>query len=232
VSTSPTLNQSEILSSPNPKTRRQRQSEGRREGADTRAKAHTGAALAGAGGGGPGNHPDHPCWHCLKEIEKEEGRGGRREEGGGGVEEERGDQAESAQPTERMEEGQMLKIATEILLHQFPQTPLTYLSLPLPNHSQSSHDSPSPALRIPEELSDTQQFDPQPAPASTLDGQADMDALVPPLRQVEEAEIQEWAEVPLLAGDRKEEKEDKEEKEREKGRGRSGEKRREATSWI
>jgi hypothetical protein len=72
----------------------------------------------------------------------------------------------------------MREIATDILLQQFPQTPLTYLSLPLPNHSQSSHDSPSPALRIPEELSNTQQFDPQPAPPSTPDGQDDMDVLV------------------------------------------------------
>jgi hypothetical protein len=84
-------------------------------------------------------------------------------------------------------EGLTRKIATDILLHQFPQTPFTYLSLLLPNHSQSSHDSPSPALRIPEELSGTQQFDPQPAPPSTPDGQDDMDALVLPLKQAEEA---------------------------------------------
>jgi hypothetical protein len=81
----------------------------------------------------------------------------------------------------------MRKVATDILLHQFPQTPLTYLSLPLPNHSQSSHNLPSPTLRIPEELSDTQQFDPQPARAWTPDGQDDMDALVPPPKQAEEA---------------------------------------------
>jgi hypothetical protein len=53
-----------------------------------------------------------------------------------------------------------------------------------------------------------------------------MDALLPPLRQAEEAvppliqaeeaEIQEGAEMPLLVGDRKDEKEEKEEKERER----------------
>jgi hypothetical protein len=107
-----------------------------------------------------------------------------------------------------MEEGQMRKIATDILLHQFPQTPLIYLSLPLPNHSQSSQDSSSPALRIPEELSNAQQFDPQPAPVSTPDGQDDMNALLPPLKYAEEAEIQKEAEMPLLASDRREEKEE------------------------
>jgi hypothetical protein len=85
---------------------------------------------------GPTDHPTHPClFQCIKEVEEEKGRGGGREEGGGGVEEGEGDQAESAQPTEIVEEGQMRKISTDIFLHQFPQTPLVYLSLPLPNIS-------------------------------------------------------------------------------------------------
>jgi hypothetical protein len=54
---------------------------------------------------------------------------GRRENGGGRIKEEKRDQAEGPQPTERAEEEQMRKIATDILLHQFPQTPLAYLSL-------------------------------------------------------------------------------------------------------
>jgi hypothetical protein len=39
---------------------------------------------------------------------------------------------------------------------------------------------------------------------------------VPPLKQEEEAETQEGAEMPILTGDGKEEKEEKEEKERER----------------
>jgi hypothetical protein len=58
--TSPTLNQSEILSSPNPKTRRQRQSEGRGEGADAGATAHPGADLAGGRGGWSSRPPRPP----------------------------------------------------------------------------------------------------------------------------------------------------------------------------
>jgi hypothetical protein len=91
---------------------------------------------------------------------------------------------------EIVEEVQMRKISTDILLHQFPQTPLVHLSLPLPNISQSSQDSPSPALRIPKELSDTKQLEPRPAPTSTLDDQDDMDALLPRPERTEEAEIQ------------------------------------------
>jgi hypothetical protein len=48
--TSPTLNQSEILSSPNPKTRRQRQSEGRGEGANTGKGLTQGRLWQGRGG--------------------------------------------------------------------------------------------------------------------------------------------------------------------------------------
>jgi hypothetical protein len=137
-----------------------------------------------------------------------------REEGSGGVEDGEGDQAESAQPTEIVEEGQMRKISTDILLHQFPQTPLVYLSLPLPNISQSSQDSPSPALRIPEELSDTKQLEPRPAPTSTPGNQDDMDALLPPAEQTEEAGIQKGTNESPSAGNGKEEKEEKEEKEK------------------
>jgi hypothetical protein len=100
------------------------------------------------------------------------------------------DQAKSVQTTEIVEKGQMRKISMDILLHQFPQTSLVYLSLPLSNISQSSQDSPSPALRTPEELSDTKQPESRPAPTSTLGIQDDTDALLPPPEPMEEAEIQ------------------------------------------
>jgi hypothetical protein len=96
-----------------------------------------------------------------------------------------------------VDEGQMRKISMDILLHQFPQTPLVYLSLPLRNISQSSQDSPSPARRIPEELSDTKQLEPRPTPT-------------------EEAEIQKGTSEFPSAEDGKEEKEEKEEKEKRK----------------
>jgi hypothetical protein len=132
------------------------------------------------------------------------------------VEEGEGDQAESAQPTEIVEEGQMRKINTDIFLHQFLQTPLVYLSLPLPNISKSSQDSPSPTLRIPEEFSDTKQLEPRPAPTSTPGNKDDMDALLPPPVQTEEAKIQKGMNESPSVGNGKETKEEKEEKKKGK----------------
>jgi hypothetical protein len=127
-----------------------------------------------------------------------------------------GAQAERAHPTERGEEGQMRNISTDSLLPRLPSPPLVYLSLPLPNISYSSQDSPSPALRIPEELLDKKQLEPRAAPTSTPGNQDDMDALLPPPEQTEEAEIQKGTNESPSPGDGKEEKEEKEEKERGK----------------
>jgi hypothetical protein len=74
----------EILFSPNPKTRRQRQSEERGEGADAGTRAHTGAALAGARGGWSSGPPPPPQPAVSKGYRE---RGGERgEEGEGGEE--------------------------------------------------------------------------------------------------------------------------------------------------
>jgi hypothetical protein len=62
-----------LLSSPTPKTRRQGQSEGRGEGADTGARVHTGALLAGSRGGWSSRPPRPPLRAVFK---------GYRERGG------------------------------------------------------------------------------------------------------------------------------------------------------
>jgi hypothetical protein len=115
-----------------------------------------------------------------------------------------------------MKKRQLRKIRTNILLHQFPQTPLVYpfhfqtsLSLLKTHHLQT--------LRIPEELSDTKQLEPRAAPTSTPGNQDDMDALLPPPEQTEEAEIQKGINESPVTRDGKEEKEEKEEKEKGKG---------------
>jgi hypothetical protein len=74
---------------------------------------------------------------------------------GGGVEKEEGDQAEGAQPTERMEEGQMRKITTDILStnsHKHHSSTYlfhfqTTLNLPKTHHLRLFGSPRSPPIR-------------------------------------------------------------------------------------